>query len=116
MSLFKRIITIWLIANFLFIPSLKSLALVLDQPQHICVVSVDDVSPISEDVESSKNHILKTHCENCNFFFDNDYHSPLLITDFNAYLVVNKSSIVFDSHIFNFNYRYTHSRAPPFLS
>ena len=116
MTSLKRIIPIWLIANFLFIPGFKSLGLVLDDSQHICVISVDDVSAISVDDVSSKNQILKSHCENCNFFFDNDYDSSLLIADFNPYLVLYKSSIVFGSHIFNSNYHYTHTRAPPFLS
>ena len=106
---FKNIISIWIIANILFIPGFKSVALVPDQLQHVCMIDTFND-------ESKKTHILKLHCENCNFFTDYDSDTFLVRPFHSNYYVhisrnINRNSLFFTSDNYN-----TSPRAPPHLS
>tara|TARA_B100000214_G_C23781696_1_gene541672 strand:- start:300 stop:644 length:345 start_codon:yes stop_codon:yes gene_type:complete len=69
-SFLKYVISVWVIANILFIPSFMSTGIVPSHAQNICFIHItDDLN--NDELDQDKLN-LKTHCENCNFFYDND--------------------------------------------
>ena len=106
---FKNIISIWIIANILFIPGFKSVALVPDQLQHVCMIDTFND-------ESRKSHILKLHCENCNFFADYDSDTSLVTPFYSNYHVHISRNKNHNSLFFTSDYYNTRTRAPPHLS
>ncbi len=109
MTSLKNIISIWIIANILFIPGFKSVALVPDQLQHVCIIDEFNDEP-------KTTHILKLHCENCNFFTDFDYDTFLVTAVYNNYNLLISTNININSLFFTSDNYNTRPRAPPHLS
>ena len=105
----KNIISIWIISNILFIPGFKSVALVPDQLQHVCVFDTFDD-------QSRTTHILKSHCEHCNFYTDYDNDDFLVIAVYNNLNVLISTTVKINSLLFTGDNYYTRTRAPPYLS
>lgn len=114
MSFSKKIISVWIIANILFIPSFLSAGVVPLKSQDICFVHIHD-KVNTEDIKQGKLK-LKAHCENCNFFHDND----LSIITFPQYTIISKlvgNLIINKVHHYDENkILHVTARAPPTLA
>lgn len=110
MGSLKNIISIWIIANILFIPAFKSVDLVQDQSKHVCMIDT------FENKSKEKNLILKSYCENCNFFHDYDNDSFGVTAGINKCHILVSSTIKSNSLLFTSKNYSKHTRAPPYLS
>ena len=90
MNKLKNILSIWIIANILFIPGFKSSGLLHNQTDYICKIYAIDASDHDTNSGILK---MKKHCENCKFFCDN-YASQHILAN---YIFTN--SIVLEFHI-----------------
>ena len=111
MSHFKKILSIWIVANILFIPGFKSLDLVQNSTQHICLINVNN--SLNNDSNGFNSDYLKSHCDKCDFFheFDTSY---IIISEFNF---INKditNLITITNYLYNKkNNLQLSTRAPP---
>ena len=111
MSFSKKFLTVWLVANILFIPGFKSLDLVQNSTQHICLISIDNSS--NNDSNEYNSDYLKTHCDKCDFFYEYD-SSYITTSEFNF---INKDITNLNS-VKNYLYKKKNNlqlstRAPP---
>ena len=108
MGYLNKIIAVWLVSNILFIPGFKSLDLLTDQSQHVCVIQTVN----SIDNPTKNNEIIKEHCENCEFYADDTTYTAAVHSDF-IYIKSSNSLIVKNFPYYNNNIQYTLTRAPP---
>ena len=108
MGYLNKIIAVWLVSNILFIPGFKSLDLLTDQSQHVCVIQTVN----SIDNPTKNNEIIKEHCENCEFYADDTTYTAAVHSDF-IYIKSSNSLIVKNFLYYNNNIQYTLTRAPP---
>ena len=108
MGTLNKIIAVWLVSNILFIPGFKSLDLLVDNSQHVCVIQTAN----SIDNSSNSNEIIKEHCENCEFFVDDTFYTVAVHSDL-IYIKSSNSLVVKDFPYYNNNIQYTLTRAPP---
>ena len=108
MGILNKIIAVWLVSNILFIPGFKSLDLLFDQSQHVCLIQTSD----SNDYLTKNNQMIKEHCENCEFFVDDTFYTVAVHSDL-IYIKSSNSLVVKDFPYYNNNIQYTLTRAPP---
>ncbi len=111
MNFSKQIISIWIVANILFIPGFKSLDLVQNNTHYICTIDIDQNS--NNDSEDLNKYQLKALCDKCDFFHDHD--SSFIVTT--AYSLTYKDIANFNT-VKNYLYNHTNklqqfTRAPP---
>ena len=108
MGYLNKIIAVWLVSNILFIPGFKSLDLLIDQSQHVCLIQPTD----SIDDLTKNNQMIKDHCENCEFFADDTFYTVVVHSDL-IYIKSSNSFVVKNIPYNNNNIKYTFTRAPP---
>ena len=114
MRYLKIVISVWVIANILFIPSFMSTGIVPSHSQDICFIHIND--NLNNDELNHDKLNLKVHCENCNFFYDSDSsYNKSQHFNFTGKLASNR--IIINIHHYDeINSELITTRAPPTIT
>lgn len=114
MNVKKQILAVWIVANLLFIPGIKSIDLVPNNSQHLCLLTIGDNSDSSG--LKYNNDQVKEHCDKCEFFHDFDSSAITIAKfDFLSKDIAHLETV--NNNLYNQkNKLYIFTRAPPNLT